>query len=184
MYHWQKIVEMCKENNRFAQNRLYDAFSGRLFRLCMRYLRHEQEAEEVLMNGFLKFFRSLPDFEYRDDNSLEVWLKRIVINEALMQLRRQKALPVFSDSNEVETIASMTSIEYSIDAEGIYAAILELPVGYRTVFNLYVMEGYTHDEIAQELHIQAGTSKSQLSKARAMLQQLLTQRGYERYRTI
>lgn len=92
MNHWQKVIEMCRENNRFAQNRLYEAFSGRLFRLCMRYLRHETDAEEVLMNGFLKFFRGLPDFEYRDDNSLEVWLKRIVVNESLMRLRQQKAV--------------------------------------------------------------------------------------------
>jgi len=184
VYHWQKVVEMCKENNRFAQNRLYDAFSGRLFRLCMRYLQHEQNAEEVLMNGFLKFFRGLPDFEYRDDNSLEVWLKRIVVNEALTYLRSQKSLPVFTDSNEAETRSSHTQIDNNIDAEGIYAAILELPIGYRTVFNLYVMEGFTHEEIAQQLNIKEGTSKSQLSKARVMLQQLLTQRGYERYRTI
>lgn len=175
---------MCRDNNRFAQNRLYEAFSGRLFRLCMRYLRHEQEAEEVLMNGFLKFFRGLPDFEYRDDNSLEVWLKRIMVNEALMQLRRQKALLVFSDADEAGTIANLEEIDHAIDAEGIYAAILELPNGYRTVFNLYVIEGYTHEEIAKQLNINTGTSKSQLSKARAMLQQLLKQRGYERYRTV
>ncbi len=173
---------MCKENNRFAQNRLYEAFSGRLFRVCMRYVRLQEDAEEVLMNGFLKFFRGLPNFDYRDDNSLEVWLKRIMVNEALMHLRHQKALPVFTDSDEAE--AGVYIPDHVIDTEAIYAAILELPTGYRTVFNLYIIEGYTHEEIAKQLNINAGTSKSQLSKARAMLQQLLKQRGYEQYGTI
>lgn len=182
VYRWQKVVEMSKENNRFAQNRLYEAFSGRMFRLCMRYIGHEQETEEVLMNGFLKFFRGLPDFEYRDDTGLEAWLKRIMVNEALMHLRQRKALPVFVDVDEAETTAIPETS--AMDAEAIYAAILELPTGYRTVFNLYVLEGYTHEEISKTLNINTGTSKSQLSKARVMLQQLLLQRGYERYGTL
>lgn len=184
MYRWQKVVEMCKENNRFAQNRLYEGFAGRLFRLCMRYVRHSQDAEEVLMNGFLKFFRGLPDFEYRDDNSLEVWLKRIMVNESLMHLRQQKALPVFADTDEADSAYQIEPPDASIEAEAIYAALLELPAGYRMVFNLYVVEGFKHEEIAQQLNINVGTSKSQLSKARAMLQQLLKQRGYEQYGTI
>jgi RNA polymerase sigma-70 factor (ECF subfamily) len=184
VYRWQKVIEMCKENNRFAQNRLYEGFSGRLFRLCMRYVRHQQDAEEVLMNGFLKFFRGLPDFEYHNDNSLEVWLKRIMVNESLMYLRQQKALPVFTEADEAEGVATVYVPDHSIETEAIYAAILELPTGYRTVFNLYVVEGYTHEEIAKQLTISAGTSKSQLSKARAMLQQLLKQRGYEQYGTV
>lgn len=184
MYRWQKVVEMCKENNRFAQNRLYEGFSGRLFRLCMRYVHRQEEAEEVVMNGFLKFFRGLPDFEYRDDNSLEVWLKRIMVNESLMHLRQRKALPVFTDADETEGLAPVYVPNHSMDTEAIYAAILELPTGYRTVFNLYVVEGYTHEEISKQLNISAGTSKSQLSKARVLLQQLLKQRGYEQYGTV
>ena len=175
---------MCKENNRFAQNRLYEAFSGRLFRLCMRYVQRREEAEEVLMNGFLKFFRGLPEFDYRDDAGLEGWLKRIMVNEALMHLRRQKALPVFADAEEAEVPDSVYLPDHSVNAETIYAAILELPTGYRTVFNLFVVEGYTHEEIAKQLGISAGTSKSQLSKARGMLQQVLKQRGYEQYGTV
>ena len=170
---------MCQQGNRFAQNRLYEAFANRLFRVCMRYVRHQQEAEEVLMNGFLKFFRGLNTFEYRDDNSLEVWLKRIMVNEALMHLRQQKSLPIFVENNESDEWISAETPLSDLDAEAIYAAILELPTGYRTVFNLYVVEGYTHEEIANQLNIGAGTSKSQLSKARVMLQQKLKNRGYE-----
>ena len=173
MYRWQKVVEMCKENNRFAQNRLYEGFSGRLFRLCMRYVHRQEEAEEVVMNGFLKFFRGLPDFEYRDDNSLEVWLKRIMVNESLMHLRQRKALPVFVDSDETQELATVFVPNHSIDTEAIYAAILELPTGYRTVFNLYVFEEYSHKEIAEILGISEGTSKSNLAKARMNVQKML-----------
>jgi RNA polymerase sigma factor (sigma-70 family) len=185
MHRWGNVIEMCKEHNRFAQNRLYDAFAGRMFRVCMRYLRHEQEAEEVLMNGFLKFFQSLSNFEYRDDSSLEAWLKRIMVNEALMLLRQQKNLPIWVAAEEAENeMSHIEKPDYGLDAEEIYAAILQLPTGYRTVFNLYVVEGYTHDEIAKQLNVSEGTSKSQLSKARLMLQQLLKQRGYEQYRAV
>jgi len=150
----------------------------------MRYVRHSQDAEEVLMNGFLKFFRGLPDFDYRDDHSLEAWLKRIMVNEALMHLRQQKALPKFTDTDEADSTYMVEPPDGSIDAEAIYAALIELPTGYRMVFNLYVVEGFKHEEIAQQLSIAVGTSKSQLSKARAMLQQILKQRGYEQYGTI
>ena len=183
MDQWQNIVEMCKQDNRFAQNRLYDAFAKKLYRVALRYVLHAQDAEEVLMTGFLKFFKGLKNFEYRDDNGLETWLKRIVVNEALMHLRQQKSLPIIEDFHQHEEAISLKP-DYSIDAEAIYAAILELPLGYRTVFNLYVIEGYTHTEIADQLNISEGTSKSQLSKARAALQQLLTQRGYEQYRAV
>ena len=183
MNQWQNIVEMCKQDNRFAQNRLYDAFAKKLYRVALRYVLHAQDAEEVLMTGFLKFFKGLKNFEYRDDNGLETWLKRIVVNEALMHLRQQKSLPIIEDFHQHEEAISLKP-DYSIDAEAIYAAILELPLGYRTVFNLYVIEGYTHAEIADQLNISEGTSKSQLSKARAALQQLLTQRGYEQYRAV
>ncbi|MFN4146660.1 MAG: RNA polymerase sigma factor [Runella sp.] len=184
MNRWASVVQMCKDNNRFAQNRLYEVFARRMFRICMRYLRHQTEAEETLMNGFLKFFRSLPNYEYRDDQSLEHWLKRIMVNEALMCLRQRK-IQFESLENEIIEVPTTTPMpDESVGAESIYEAILELPIGYRTVFNLYVVEGYSHEEISQQLGISIGTSKSQLSKARAMLQQLLMQRGYEKYRAV
>jgi len=107
MFRWQNVIEMCKDNNRFAQNRLYEAFAGRMFRVCMRYVRDSQDAEEVLMNGFLKFFKSLPDFQYRDDPSLEAWLKRIMVNEALMHLRQQKNMPEFVSNDENQEAVSI-----------------------------------------------------------------------------
>lgn len=179
MNRWENIIAACKDGNLFAQNRLYDAYAKRLFRLCLRYVPQHADAEEVLMNGFLKIFRSLADFEYRDDKGLEAWMKRIMVNEALMFLRQQKSLPIFAEESSAEHVASFSQPDASVSAEAIYAAILDLPTGYRTVFNLYVMEGYTHDEIASQLGISPGTSKSQLSKARVILQETLKRIGYE-----
>lgn len=184
MNRWKSIIEACKDGNAFAQNRVFDFFSARLYRLCMRYVLHDAEAEEVLMNGFLKFFRTLSSFEYRDDNSLEVWLKRIMVNEALMHLRKQKALPVFVEETYAQQTESYEIPDQSIQTEAIWSAILQLPAGYRTVFNLYVIEGYSHDEIAKQLGIGTGTSKSQLNKARTMLQTMLKSLGYEQNRAI
>ena len=173
----QQIVEACKSGNSFAQKRLFDHYVKRLFRLALRYVRSAEDAEEMVMNGFLKFFHSLDTFEYHDENRLEVWLKRIVVNECLMHLRRQKITWASLEDIDDQTDAP-TETDGMIEAEELYALILELPAGYRTIFNLYAIEGYSHQEIAQQLGISQGTSKSQLSKARAVLQTLLTQRGY------
>lgn len=177
----QQLVEQCQRGNTFAQKRLFDQYANRLFRVSLRYVRHEPDAEEVLMSGFLKAFRAISSFTYRDDAGLEAWLRRIVVNEALQHLRAKRALPAF-DANEVadEPPDFGPLPDAGLDAEQIYAFIRELPPGYRTVFNLYVIEGFTHSEIAQQLHISENTSKSQLSKARALLQKWLSTNGYER----
>ncbi|GAB3772553.1 sigma-70 family RNA polymerase sigma factor [Spirosoma horti] len=176
----KQLVEQCQQGNAFAQKRLFDQFANRLFRVSLRYVRHEPEAEEVLMNGFLKAFRGIGDFSYRDDNGLEAWLRRIVVNEALQFLRANKHLPLFRADEETESQPDPAPLpDAGLDAERIYALIRELPTGYRTVFNLYAIEGYTHREIADQLRISENTSKSQLSKARALLQTWLTKHGYE-----
>ena len=178
----QQLIEQCQHGNAFAQRRLYDQFVNRLYRVSLRYVRSEPDAEEVLMNAFLKIFRNLPNFVYRDDNGLEAWLRRIVVTEALLHLRANRALPLFRDDDErvAETVAMDALPDGELAAEQIYDLIRELPPGYRTVFNLYAIEGYTHREIAAQLHISENTSKSQLSKARTQLQIWLTTHGYER----
>lgn len=173
-----QLIEQCQRGNAFAQRRLYDQYVSRLFRVSLRYVQHEPEAEEVLMNAFLKIFRSLSTFVYRDDNGVEAWLRRIVVNEALLHLRANRVLPLFQD-DEVATEPAVMP-ETGLEAEQIYDLIRALPPGYRTVFNLYAIEGYTHQEIAAQLSISENTSKSQLSKARALLQNWLTTNGYER----
>ena len=181
----KQLVEQCQQGNAFAQKRLFDLYANRLFRVSLRYVRLETEAEEVLMNGFLKAFRGIGTFSYRDDNGLEAWLRRIVVNEALQHLRTNRHLLIFQADDEsgrgpAETQPDPEPLpDTGLDAERIYALIRELPPGYRTVFNLYAIEGYTHREIADQLSISENTSKSQLSKARALLQTWLTQNGYE-----
>lgn len=176
----KQLIEQCQQGNAFAQKRLFDQYVHRLFRVCLRYVRNEPEAEEVLMNGFLKAFRAIADFTYRDDNGLEAWLRRIVVNEALQYLRANRYLPLFQAEEDAEDQPDSVPLpDTGLDAEHIYALIRELPPGYRTVFNLYAIEGYTHREIAGQLQISENTSKSQLSKARALLQTWLTQYGYE-----
>lgn len=174
----KQLVEQCQQGNAFAQKRLFDQYANRLFRVSLRYVRQETEAEEVLMNGFLKAFRGIGSFSYRDDNGLEAWLRRIVVNEALQHLRANRHLPLFQADDETQLDPEPLP-DAGLDAERIYALIRELPPGYRTVFNLYAIEGYTHREIAEQLRISENTSKSQLSKARALLQTWLTQNGYE-----
>ena len=177
----QQLVEQCQRSNAFAQKRLFDQYANRLFRVSLRYVRNEPEAEEVLMNGFLKAFRAIGDFTYRDDNGLEAWLRRIVVNEALQHLRANRSLPMFHADDLADRQPDSAPLpDAGLDAERIYELIRELPPGYRTVFNLYVIEGYTHREIADQLNISENTSKSQLSKARALLQERLIANGYER----
>ena len=187
----QQLVEHCQRGNAIAQKRLFDQYANRLFRVSLRYVRNEPEAEEVLMSGFLKVFRAIGDFAYRDDNGLEAWLRRIVVNEALQHLRANRSLPVFQtdDGADVQPGRIDGPLDWpdpaplpdaGLDAERIYALIRELPPGYRTVFNLYAIEGYTHREIADQLNISENTSNSQLSKARALLQERLIANGYER----
>lgn len=177
----QDIVRQCQRENPFAQKRLYDHFANRLYRLCRRYVPNPLETEEVLMNGFLKVFRAIVDFDYRSDDQLEAWLKRIVVNEALMHLRKTKKEQwLFADTDFSETaiLSQPATAEGDLHAEGIHELILLLPDGYRTIFCLHALEGYTHQEISTLLNISENTSKSQLSKARAALQKLLVKNGY------
>lgn len=176
----KQLIEQCQRGNSFAQRRLFDQYARRLYRVCVRYVHDEPVAEEVLMNGFLKVFRTVANFHYRDDSGVEAWLRQIMVNEALQHLRVNRRFPTLVADTVAEAEPDPETLpDMGLDAELIYDAIRQLPVGYRTVFNLYVVEGYTHREIAEQLSISENTSKSQLSKARAMLQKQLRNLGYE-----
>ncbi len=146
-----------------------------MFRLCFRYLRSKEEAEEVMANGFLKTFDHLKRFEDRGTGSLSAWIRRIMVNECLMVLRKQR--PVFVDADDtLSATPGQIGADAQLDAEDLYELIRSLPTGYRTVFNLYVIEGYSHREIAAQFNISENTSKSQLSRARALMQEMIRQR--------
>ena len=146
-----------------------------MFRLCFRYVREQQEAEDVLCKGFLKVFDNIGRFEARGPGSLDKWIVKIMVNEALMFLRK-KRFEFVSEDVAVQIPADIQT-DAALEAEDIYEMIRALPIGYRTVFNLYAIEGFSHPEIAEKLGISVGTSKSQLSKARAQLREMLNQSG-------
>ena len=163
----KELIERCVEGKRSAQKAFYKAYAQRMFAHCYRYLRNKQDAEEILSEGFIKVFQNLFVLEFRDAKSTEAWVKRIMVNECLMFLR--KSQKVQEDDIEHHHPITESTIEMEINAQDVYSFILQLPVGYRTVFNLYVIEGYSHKEIAKKLGIGESTSRSQLLKARNIL---------------
>jgi RNA polymerase sigma factor (sigma-70 family) len=173
-----KLVKEAKQGSIAAQKCLYDLLSDKMLMLCRRYVKNREDAEEILLDGFYKFFKTLPGFNYQGEAALHAWLKRTMINECLMFLRKKNAFSIIT-----EKIAEEISFEEealnNLSATEIFNMIVQLPVGYRTVFNLYVVEGIPHGEIASLMGISEGTSKSQLSKARSLLQKMLVQKGIE-----
>lgn len=172
--HLHQLLKECKQKSVSAQKCLYHQFATKMFLVCRRYVKTDEEAEEVLMNGFLKFFNSLSQFTYVSDAATVAWLKKIMVNECLMHLRGTNSfLQVVSD--DLPEVAQPENVIDELSAEEIFSLITQLPIGYRIVFNLFVVEGMSHKEIAEALTISEGTSRSQLSKARQLLQQLLIQ---------
>jgi RNA polymerase sigma-70 factor (ECF subfamily) len=135
----------------------------------MSYLANHHDAEDVLVDSFTKVFRNLSKFQYRGDDSLTKWISTIVINESIRLLNRRKPIKFEEDMATVHSIEVSDDIISNMEAKELYAMIEKLPAGYRTIFNLYVIEGYSHKEIAEMLRISQNTSKSQLSKARKYL---------------
>ena len=167
-----QLIEACKREESFAQRLLYDQYVERMYLLCLRYVPQETDAEEILSDAFLKCFNNISRFAYLGEGSLRAWLSRIVVNECLMFLRRKKELIISIDDNNALPLIKDQDVTLStINTKDILKYIQQLPVGYRTVLNLYVFEDMPHKEIAALLQITESTSKSQLFKARAMLKQ-------------
>jgi RNA polymerase sigma-70 factor, ECF subfamily len=166
------IIEGCKHQERVAQKLLYNRYVGTLYRLSLRYVRIVSDAEDCTSEAFVKIFDKIQAFDYKEVNSFETWIKQIVINQSLMCLRKRGSF-VMAEIEEAFEVQSVSNFEDNFDAKQILKLILDLPDGYRTVFNLYAIEGYTHSEIAKMLSISESTSKTQLHKARLFLQKKL-----------
>nr|WP_262910396.1 sigma-70 family RNA polymerase sigma factor [Pontibacter silvestris] len=165
------MIAGCQNGESKAQKYLYERFASPMYGVCLRYLKNQMDAEEALLNGFMKIYQNINRFEAK--GSFEGWVRRIMVNEALAFLRKKEPLHMAIEDNTVQ-VASVGGADHDI-AEGELLELLRiLPAGYRAVFNLYAIEGYSHKEIADMLSITEGTSKSQLSKARTMLQRRLT----------
>jgi len=164
------LITRAVKKNREAQRLLYEKYSGKMLSVCRMYIRDLQHAEEVMLTGFFKVFIHLKDF--KSEGSFEGWIRRIMIRESISFLRVQKEIE-FRDEVDEDGRQSFDSVQAEIDAEHIQQLIDELPEGYRVVFVMYAIEGYKHEESATMLDITTGTSKSQLFKARKMLQEKL-----------
>ena len=172
--HIPELIREAKKGSAAAQKCLFDLFADKMMLVCRRYMKSTEDAEELMLNGFYKFFKNLPSFHYQSDAALFMWLKKIMINECLMFLRKKTVFTIVSDS-VAEDLTVEHDVLNNLSAVEIFNLILQLPVGYRTIFNLHVIEGMAHAEIAGLLGIAEGTSKSQLSKAKTLLQKMLLQ---------
>ena len=168
------LIESCKKGDSKAQKMVYDRFSGKMLGLCRRYINDVSEAEGVMVTGFLKVFDKIDQFA--GNGSFEGWIRRIMVNESLLYLRRHKNMYLEVDIEYADSTPNYATAAANLEAAELLNMVNELPVGYRTVFNLYAIEGYSHREIANRLEISENTSKSQLSRARALLQKQVIKR--------
>jgi len=166
----KKIIKGCLEGNRRDQELLYRRHSSKLYAVCLQYSENDEEARDILQEGFIKIFQNLQNYKY--EGSFEGWIRRIVVNTALEKYRSRYNLYRVDDLDAAdEPVAEPDSEDYTgIDAADLLYIIRELPPKYRMVFNLYAIEGYSHKEISKLLNISEGTSKSNLSRARSILQ--------------
>lgn len=166
------LIREAKQGSAAAQKLLYDHWSGRMHVLCRRYVKVAEDAEEIMLDGFYKFYKTIHRFHFNGEAALHEWLKRIMINECLMYLRRKKSFTMIPET-DIADIGIEEAALNNLSATEIFNLIVQLPVGYRTVFNLHVVEGMDHREIAKLLGISEGTSKSQLSRAKTLLQKMI-----------
>lgn len=175
-----QLIKKATHNNREAQQMLYELHAPKMLSICRYYISDVQHAEEVMLNGFFKVFTKLNYF--KGEGSFEGWIRRIMVREAISFLRQQKKVEFVTDEIEVHDVQT-SSINFQIDIDKIQQLIDNLPEGYRMVFIMYAIEGYKHSEIAELLNITEGTSKSQLFKARKLLQQQLNRLNKTNYGT-
>tara|TARA_B110000037_G_scaffold222406_1_gene297169 strand:- start:104856 stop:105485 length:630 start_codon:yes stop_codon:yes gene_type:complete len=176
----QEIVDGCIRGKRKFQKRFFEKYYGKMMAICYRYAKDSDEAQDMVQNGFIKVFKKL--YVYNFEGSLEGWIRRIMVNTAIDQIRKNKRNPfLFEDEDRVQNVEE--DVPFSTEEDEFYSklkaktaikAISELSPAYRTVFNMYVIEGFTHKEIADYLGISEGTSKSNLAKAKQKLRAQLT----------
>lgn len=172
------LFQEASYGNPRAEKEIFDLTYRNLFSTAIRYLKIEEDAEESVMSAFIKFFISLKDFQYLNEAATMAFLKKCLINECLMQLRKKRSFQIISMSETKDEVVNEAALN-NLSTNQLLQTIAELPIGYRTVFNLYEIEGYQHREIAALLDITEGTSKSQLYKAKQLLQKnIISKQSY------
>ncbi|MBS1569623.1 MAG: sigma-70 family RNA polymerase sigma factor [Bacteroidetes bacterium] len=170
----EQMVAGCLKGEPIAQKALYQAYARKMMSLCMRYAPDREQAQDILQDGFVKVFQKIGNF--RGDGPLGGWIARTMVNTALDQIRRNKPFEHSLDLTEAEHLHAVDEQAVSsMSADELMGLVQALPTGYRTVFNLFAIEGYPHKDIAEMLGISENTSKSQFMKARAFLRKLLPQ---------
>jgi RNA polymerase sigma-70 factor (ECF subfamily) len=170
--HQTELIAMALENNRQAQQKIYSQFAPKMLGVCRQYIKDIHHAEDLMITAFMKVFTNLKNFEHK--GSFEGWIRRIMINECISFIRVQKKVGFLEDEFYLED--TFNNIESGLSVDDIQSLIDKLPDGYKMIFNLYAIEGFKHKEIADMLGINEGTSKSQLSHARRILQEQINKR--------
>lgn len=165
------LINGCLNDDRRMQEELYRRFSPRMYAVCLRYAGSAEEAEDILQEGFVKIFKKLSSF--RGEGSFEGWIRRIFVNTSIEHFRRKRYMQPVTEKEESTIEGKYLSALDGLAEKDILALVQQLSPGYRTVFNMYVIEGYSHKEIADMLGISEGTSKSQLSRAKVILQDMV-----------
>ncbi len=173
----EELISECKSGNRKAQKSVFEQLYAPMFRVCLRYVGIHADAEDCLMKGFMKCFNKIDSFTFEGDHTFYHWTKKIMVNESLMFIRQKHNFNLSLDEQVVEAALPASIIE-KMNAEEINSLILLLPTGYRTVFNLNVVEGLDHKTIASMLGISENTSRTQLAKARTKLKSLIEQNNF------
>lgn len=168
----QELVLACAAGEKLAQKRVYELFSGKMLNICRRYAKDSEHARDLMHDGFIKVFLNIGKF--KGQSTLQTWITRVMINNSISAIRKEvrKGIKVNLEDVQIpEPDPQFFEMEADeeISAREVFEKVNELPLGYRTVFSMYVLDGYSHREIAEELDISEGTSKSQLAKAKKLL---------------
>lgn len=169
----QHIIKLFRRGDASAMDMLYAEYADYLTAVCARYIPDDDELKDVLQESFIKIFSKIGEFNYRGNGSLRAWITRIVINESLLTIRKKKNSPIINIENEPPDIQDDEPELDNIGEEVLTNMIRQLPDGYRTVFNLFVIEGKSHKEIAKILNIKADSSASQFHKAKKQLAKMI-----------
>ncbi len=167
----KKLVEGCLNNRASEQKELYERYYGKMLGVCLRYAVDRDDAKDILQDGFVKIFQNISTFTF--SSPLEVWMRRVMVNTAIDKYRKNALTPIHQDIDMAGQVSVDDDILGKISADELLKCINAMPDGYRMVFNMYIIEGFSHKEIGEKLNISEGTSKSQLSKARAYLQKMI-----------
>ena len=170
----EELVRACLNKNQKAQRKLFEKYSSVMFGVCLRYTSSTNDARDVLQEAFIKVFSKIDNYSFK--GSFEGWIRRIVVNTALDFIRKNKKMQLNLSIEDVGYgLKKNQFVVEDLTAKELMKIIQNIPAGYRTIFNMYAIEGYSHKEIAQELEISENTSKSQLSRARAVIKKLLNE---------